>query len=266
MFGAGMAQMAFDERAAARLEKLYATRDVLRRRRLVREAVAAAPGERVLDVGCGPGFYVRELLDEVTPGGSVVGVDASPDMLAVAARRCEGHGDVELRHGEATELPVARADFDAALSVQVLEYVPDATAALAEIHRALRPGGRVVVWDVDWSTVSWHSADAGRMARVLEAWDEHLAHPALPRTLAARLRAAGFDGVEMEGHVFATTELTTDAYGGAMIPLIAAFVRGRGGITDADAGAWADEQRDLHERGEFYFACLQCCFRAVRRA
>jgi SAM-dependent methyltransferase len=47
--------------------------------------------------------------------------------------------------------------FDRALSVQVLEYVSDPAAALADLHRALRPGGRLVVWDVDWSTVSWHS-------------------------------------------------------------------------------------------------------------
>ena len=41
--------------------------------------------------------------------------------------------------------------------MQVLEYVSDPAAALADLHRALRPGGRLVVWDVDWSTVSWHS-------------------------------------------------------------------------------------------------------------
>jgi arsenite methyltransferase len=47
--------------------------------------------------------------------------------------------------------------FDAAVCVQVLEYVANPTAGLAEINRALRPGGRVVVWDIDWATVSLHS-------------------------------------------------------------------------------------------------------------
>jgi arsenite methyltransferase len=154
-----MAQLVFDDRLAAQLETLYRTRDVLRRRRLVREALAAGPGERVLDVGCGPGFYVAELLEQVGPAGSVTGVDASPQTLALAQRRTEGAANVELHLGDATDLPVGDGAFDAALSVQVLEYVAGLDAALGELHRVLRPGGRLVIWDVDWSTVSWHSAD-----------------------------------------------------------------------------------------------------------
>jgi ubiquinone/menaquinone biosynthesis C-methylase UbiE len=259
-------QVAFDAQAGRRLEELYRTGDAVRRRRLVREALAAAPGERVLDVGCGPGFFCAELLDEVGPGGRVVGLDGSPQMLALAERRCHGHDNVELREADATSLPVGDASFDAALCVQVLEYVPDVPAALAELCRALRPGGRVVVWDVDWGTVSWHSADPARMRRVLRAWDEHLVHPVLPRTLAPALRSAGFERVEMTAHSFATAELHPDAYGAAAVALIASFVPGRNGIDEAEAKAWAAEQRELGERGAFYFACLQVCFTATRRA
>ena len=79
-----MSQLVFDDDLANQLETLYRTGDVLRRRRLVREALGAAPGERVLDVGCGPGFYVAELLSQVGATGAVVGVDASPQTLALA--------------------------------------------------------------------------------------------------------------------------------------------------------------------------------------
>jgi arsenite methyltransferase len=258
-----MGELVFDEVLAKRLEGLYATADIRRRRRLVREALGAAPGQRILDVGCGPGFYVAELLDEVGPQGSVVGVDPSPAMLALARHRCEGHDNADFREGTATALPVEDESFDAALSVQVLEYVPDATAALIEMRRALRPGGRLVVWDVDWGTVSWHSSDPDRMARVLRAFDEHLVHPSLPRTLAARLRAAGFDDVAFEGHTFATAELTFDAYGGAALALVEDFVSQRGEVAEEELRAWAAEQRELGERGEYFFSCTQFCFTAT---
>jgi arsenite methyltransferase len=256
-----MNQLVFDETIVEQLEVLYRSRDVLRRRKLVYEALGARPGDRVLDVGCGPGFYSRELLDRVGPEGSVTGIDQSPQMLAVAKRRSEGFGNAAFEEGNAVALPVESGGFDRALSVQVLEYVQDFGAALAEMHRALRPGGRAVIWDVDWATVSWHSADPARMDRVLAVWDEHLAHPSLPRSLSAGLRAAGFEDVRMEGHAFATAELSQETYGGAALPVIERYVREQG---SDDVEAWAAEQRALGERGEFYFACLQFCFSATR--
>jgi ubiquinone/menaquinone biosynthesis C-methylase UbiE len=259
-----MSQLPFDEAMAQRLEKLYRTRDALRRRRLVREAIAAAPDERILDVGCGGGFYLAELLDSVGVNGSLVGVDSSAAMLAMAARRCEGHDNLTFREGDATALPVDDAAVDAAFSVQVLEYVPDVTAALVEMHRALRPGGRIVVWDVDWATVSWYSSDPARMGRVLRAWDEHLADPSSPRTLAARMRDAGFGDVTFQAHVFATGEFDPETYGVAMIRLIEDFVTGRGGIGADEGAAWAAEQRDLGDRNEFFFSCTQFCFQGTK--
>jgi arsenite methyltransferase len=259
-----VSQLAFDEETGKQLEALYQIGDAVRRRRLVRAALSAAPGERVLDVGCGPGFYCAELLEEVGADGSIVGLDSSPQMLALAARRCEGHDNVEFAEADAESLPVEDESFDAAVCVQVLEYVPDVAASLRELYRVLRPGGRVVVWDVDWATVSWHSEDPDRMERVLRVWDEHLAHPSLPRTLAPAIRSAGFEHAEMEGHSFATATFDPDGYGAAAVPLIRSFVSGRNGIDRDEAKAWATEQQELGERGEFYFACLQFCFKGTR--
>lgn len=258
-----MAQLVFDENMVELLERLYATRDVMRRRRLVREALAPAAGERILDMGCGPGFYAAELLEEVGGEGSVVGVDTSAAMLGVAANRSKDRANADFRQGDATALPVEDGEFDAALAVQVLEYVEDATAGLRELRRALRPGGRVVVWDVDWRTLSWHSDDPARMARVLEAWDAHLAHPSLPQTLASRMREAGFADVRAEGHSFTTAELDPETYGAALLPVIEGFVAGREEIGPETAGAWAAEQRELGERDAFYVSCTQVCFTGV---
>jgi arsenite methyltransferase len=260
-----MTQTVFGPGLANRLDVMYRSPDMLRRRELARAALAAAPGERIVDLGCGPGFYVAELLEQVGPDGHVAGIDASPAMLALAARRCAGRGNAGfLRSGVAT-LPAADESFDAALCVQVLEYVPDVAAALAEARRVLRPGGRLVAWDIDWSTVSWHSREPARMQRVLQTWDEHLSHPALPRTLAARLREAGFEDVRAAGHTFATAaQASPDSFGTSLVPLIEDFVADRKPISADDARAWADEQRQLGADGDFFFACIQFCFTATR--
>jgi arsenite methyltransferase len=255
-----MAQLKFDAATARTIEDIYHKRDMARRRRHVREALAAAAGERILDVGCGPGFYVTELLQEVGPQGSIVGVDSSPDMLAAARRRCQGHANVTFHEGNASALPVEDAGFDAALCVQVMEYVPEPTTALAEILRTLRPGGRALIWDIDWATVWWHSSDPERMQRVLRVWDEHLVHPSLPRTLGTQMRTVGFEDVRLQGHSFATIDFDPEAFGVGMMGLIGDFVRGRSGVTEDEADAWAAEQAQLGERGEFFFEGTQFCF------
>jgi arsenite methyltransferase len=257
-----MSQLEFDEQEARHLEAMYEIGDARRRRELARAALAAAPGERILDVGCGPGFYCAELLAEVGESGWVTGVDSSPAMLALAARRCAGHDNVELLEGEAVTLPVPDESFDGALTVQVLEYVADVEKALAELWRTLRPGGRVLIWDIDWDTLSIHAADAELSERVIQAWDEHLAHRTVPRTLAGLLRGAGFEQVSMRGHAFATLGHDPDSWAAALVPFLGRFVAGRGGVSEEEAEAWVADQRRLAERGEFYFACIQFCFTA----
>jgi hypothetical protein len=101
---------------------------------------------------------------------------------------------------------------------------------------------------------------------VLAAWDEHLTHASLPRKLAPQLRDAGFDHVQMEAYPFATTELIPDAYGGSLVPLLEQYVVEQGGLSQGDAKAWADDQRELGERGEFFFTVTQFCFTASRRS
>jgi ubiquinone/menaquinone biosynthesis C-methylase UbiE len=251
-----MNRLEFDDRIVSQLEQAYRSRDMVRRRGLVRAALGAEPGDRILDVGCGPGFFELELVEEVGAEGSVTGVDVSPASIAHAKRRSEGRANLSFHEADATALPDGDGEFDRAFSVQVLEYVPDVGAALRELRRALRPGGRLVVWDVDWATVSMRTADEPRMERVLAAWDAHLTHPSLPRVLTPLLREAGFEEIRMEAHPFATNELTPESYGGFLVPFVEQFVG------TEEAAAWAAEQRTLAEAGAFYFACLQFCFAA----
>jgi len=257
-------QLDFDERIAAQLEVVYRTRDIRRRRALAREALAPEAGDEVLDVGCGPGFYVIDILDIVGANGSVTGVDGSAAMLAIARRKAGDRPNVHLLEGEATRLPVGDASVDRAISVQVFEYLSDVDAALAELMRVVRPGGRVVIWDIDWSTLSWHSSDAERMARMVAAWDRHLADPVLPRTLLASLHRAGFTDACRQGHVFAAESMDSEAFGGYMPALIRQYLGTLDDLDQAEADAWLADLKALDADGAYSFAVLQFCFSATR--
>jgi ubiquinone/menaquinone biosynthesis C-methylase UbiE len=226
----------FDEETARQVERVYLTPDVVEQRRLTREALAVQAGEKVLDIGSGPGLLAAELADE---GADVLGVDPSESMLTMARRREIPRARFE--PGDALSLPVADDSFDAAVSTQVLEYVEDVAGALREARRALRPGGRLLVLDTDWDSIVWHTADLERMRRVLAAWDAHLADPHLPRRLPGLLREAGFTLTRTAVLPILNHPYDPDTYSGGIIPVIAGFV---------DDAAWADELTGL---GEDYF-------------
>jgi ubiquinone/menaquinone biosynthesis C-methylase UbiE len=112
----------------------------------VAEAARLAPGDKVLDVACGTGVLANEAARRVGPGGSVAGLDRNEGMLAVARRKAAG---IDWRQGLAEKLPFADGSFDAVVSQFGLMFFEDRVAALKEMGRVLRPGGRlaVAVWD-----------------------------------------------------------------------------------------------------------------------
>lgn len=103
-----------------------------------------APGRVALDVGCGPGSVTAALSREVGPDGLALGVDISRPMLARAVRTAAGVHTGFLR-ADAQRLPLRDETVDAVISVAALQLVPDPRLALTEMHRVLRPGGRLAV-------------------------------------------------------------------------------------------------------------------------
>ena len=112
------------------------------------DAAGVAPGRRLLDVATGPGYAAALAAHR---GATVVGVDFSPDMLALAG---DLHPDVEFRQADASALPFEDATFDAAIANFLMPHVSDLPAVVGELARVVRPGGRVALttWDPEPAT------------------------------------------------------------------------------------------------------------------
>jgi ubiquinone/menaquinone biosynthesis C-methylase UbiE len=259
-----MTELHFDEEAAKRLLAAYVTPDVEAQREQFLRALDPHPGERVLDIGSGPGFLAAAIADAVGSNGRVFGVDISEPLLAVARSHCARQPWVEFRHADATQLPFADHEFDAAISIQVLEYVRDVAAALAEIHRVLRPGGRVVIVDTDWDSIVWRCTDRERMNRVLAAWEPHATDSYLPRTLAGRLHQAGFRVESQRVLPLFNPAYDPNSFSNRIMDLMVSFVVGRNGITRDEAEAWAADLRRSGARGEYFFSLNRYLFLALR--
>lgn len=109
------------------------------------DRVHLQPGEHILDVACGTGIVARHAARRVGVRGKVVGVELNPAMLEVAQQVSAHHEPIEYLEGDAGALPVPDAAFDVALCQHAIMFFPDREASVREMHRALKPNGRVAV-------------------------------------------------------------------------------------------------------------------------
>lgn len=156
----------------------------------------------LLDVGCGPGTVTVDLAERLTQG-SVVGVDASDDVLESARGLADAHGttNISFEHANAYELPFADSSFDVVFAHQLLQHLSDPVAALREMKRVAKPGGFVAVRDADYEAMAWYPESAE-----LTEWNmlyHEVTHaygfePDAGRRLASWVRDAGFDPATIE--------------------------------------------------------------------
>jgi ubiquinone/menaquinone biosynthesis C-methylase UbiE len=126
--------------------------------------LAPEPGERILEVGAGSGCYALEVAEAVAPGGTVDIIDGLPDRLDDAMRRARERGldNVTPTLGDGRYLPFGDESFDGAYMMAALGDVPDQPAALAELARVLRPGGRLVIGELNGDP---HRVDPDRLRK-----------------------------------------------------------------------------------------------------
>ena len=166
-------------------------------------------GLDLLDVGCGPGTITVDLAARLAPG-RVIGIDRSRDIVDAAAAAA-GAPNLRFDVGDVYALDFPDDSFDVVHAHQVLQHLSDPVAALVEMRRVCRPGGRVAVRDGDYAGFTWAPADP-RLDRWLDVYRQvargNDAEPDAGRHLLGWAQAAGFTAIEPSASVwcFATPE------------------------------------------------------------
>jgi ubiquinone/menaquinone biosynthesis C-methylase UbiE len=141
------------DRWAATYDRGRMTRWLTSGQRQALAALQLAPGDSMLDIGCGTGGATIEALR--ARAGRACGIDLSPRMIAQAIEQAAGLANVEFRVGDAEALPYPAASFDGALCAHSFHHYSDPLRALREIRRVLKAGGRFVVLDSDRGACPW---------------------------------------------------------------------------------------------------------------
>jgi len=213
--------------------------------------LGVAPGERVLDVGCGSGVVTRTLARKVAPSGRAVGVDTSPALLKVARELANEAGlsaAIEFKEGNCRALPFPDSSFDVAMAATTLSHVPDVGRAIAEMVRVTRPGGRVGVFDVDGDMVVFAHPDREATRRIIAAFSDQMwVNGWLMRELPFRLSGLGVVDVRIRGFM----PLEFGGYYANRAQRSAELAVQTGAITADEQARWLEAHQTALREGRF---------------
>jgi ubiquinone/menaquinone biosynthesis C-methylase UbiE len=227
------------------------------------ELLGAAPGRRILDVGCGLGEDAAALAKRVAPGGSVVGIDGSRAMIEEARKRHGGVEGLSFQVADAADLPFDDASFDACRVDRVLQHVADASPAIREMVRVLRPGGVLVAYDNDWETLTVDATDRLLTRRVLNAWCDRFPSGWIGRRLAPLFLEAGLRDVVASPKSLVVTDLDVADRLYLFFATIARLADA-GAVGRGDADRWSDGLRTAAVEGRFFSSLTGFLARGTR--
>jgi ubiquinone/menaquinone biosynthesis C-methylase UbiE len=226
------------------------------------------PGAHVLEVGCGAGDDLVPLAERVTPGGLVVGIEPDPELLAAAQQRVAQRPSIRLYPEPLDHLRFPDGAFDRVRVDQVFQSLPAPALVLAELWRVLRPGGLLVVVEIDWGGVivfpaSPNGGDDDRtwravLPRLLRAWP----HPLIGRQLYGLFQQHHWEHLAAQaGALVWTSWQTADSL--LHLSAAALALAQEEPTRQAEVDAWLNALRAAAQHQEFlvnvplFFACAR---------
>jgi ubiquinone/menaquinone biosynthesis C-methylase UbiE len=209
---------------------------------------------RVLEIGSGNGATTKHILQHLRPA-QLVGIDPSPVFLDMACKAFAGEPRVSFAAGEATATGQADASFDLVIAHTVYSHLVDPKGALAEARRVLRPGGRLVIFDGDFATLTVALFESDPLQSAIDAVLRHMMQgPYIMRRLPALVTAAGFGLQSVEAHGYVQT--TSPDFLLTLLARGANAAARAGEIGQGLVDGFAEEARRRVANGSFYGALL----------
>jgi len=212
------------------------------------QKLGIAAGQKVLDVGCGIGGATIPIAVITGPTGLAAGVDLSSVMIEYALKRTANQPSIEFRVSDACALPYPEKFFDLARSERLFLYLPDRLAALKEMMRVVKPGGRVYVSDTDIDSTAIYSRNRALTRKMTSLVAASMPNPNSARELPSLARKAGLKDLQIEVSAVSTPyEFFLRAIAGSLIKAAETGV-----ITQEELREFLEEQAALHASGDFF--------------
>ncbi|HEY4326098.1 MAG TPA: methyltransferase domain-containing protein [Mucilaginibacter sp.] len=165
-------------------------------------------GNRVLDVGCGIGVQAQAMAKLVGAEGKVTGTDLSTVMVEIAKEKAASSNlPLDFLAADAVAQPFPDQSFDRIRTERVLMYVKDLQTALREFKRLLKPGGKLVIFDFDWDTITIAHRDKALTRKIVRYASDSFPNGRVGAELFAQMRKAGFEDVKVRPFSYAGSDI-----------------------------------------------------------
>ena len=211
------------------------------------------PGQHILDVGCGIGHQAFAMAKLTGKTGSVTGTDISNTMIATAQHRHTAHGlPLNFVVAPAAQQPFAGASFDVIRTERVLMYLKNIDEVFTEYTRLLKPGGKLLIFDVDWDALVIPHPDKNLTRRSVEFISDSFPSGRIGAQLYGHFKDSGFNNIQIRPHGYMhNLELTKRIIGGITTTGVAHNV-----FTSDEVTNWWATLEKAEADGKF-FACFQ---------
>ena len=222
--------------------------DIKRIRAESNKRLNLAPGNKVLDLGCGIGGGTFPLAGAVGPTGLAAGIDISASMIESATSRAANRPGVEFKIGDASAIPYADGFFDAARTERLFLYLPDRLGTLHEMKRVLKPGGGLCLIDTDIDSTALYSNKPALTRKMTSIVAASMPNPNSGRELPALARQAGLKNIQID--IFGAS--TPHEFFLLAIAAALSKAADSGTVPRSELDEFLTEQESLNATGNFF--------------